>query len=104
MSEYSTDPQLIILKPVTVAALRETVPMSEMPSFFERAFHATMAAAQEQGIDVVGPPVGVYFGMPGDTVDVAAGFPTERPVTAVNDGERTRHSRGFQRAAGHPHG
>lgn len=82
MSGYSTEPQLVTLEPVTVAALRETVPMAEMPGFFERAFHATMAAAQEQGIAVVGPPVGVYFGMPGDTVDVAAGFPTALPVTA----------------------
>lgn len=84
MSEYSTEPQLVALEPATVAALRETVPMPELPGFFERAFHATMAAAQGQGIAVVGPPVGVYFGMPEDTVDVAAGFPTARPVAAAD--------------------
>lgn len=84
MSEYSTEPQLVTLEPATVAALRETVPMAELPSFFDRAFHATMAAAQGQGVAVVGPPVGVYFGTPSETVDVAGGFPTAAPVAAAD--------------------
>ena len=34
----------------TTAVLRERVPMGEMPAFFQRAFHATMAALQAQGV------------------------------------------------------
>lgn len=79
---YSTEPQLVTLEPVTLAALRETVPMNALPAFFGRAFNATYAAAQQQGIPVVGPPLGIYYSMPTDTVDVAAGFPTARPVAA----------------------
>jgi len=86
MSTYSTDPHVVALEPTTVLALRETVPMGELPAFFDRAFHATMAAAQAQGVRVVGPPVGVYFGMPSDTVDVAAGFPVAGPVEGVGGG------------------
>ena len=81
MSDHSTDPQIVILGPADAAVLRETVPMDALGEFFNRAFHATMAAAQAQGVPVVGPPFGMYFGMPSDTVDVAAGFPTASPVT-----------------------
>ena len=37
-----------------------------------------------QGITITGPAIGVYFGMPKDTVDVAAGFPTDRSVNAAD--------------------
>ena len=73
-------PQLVTLDPTPAAVVRETVPMAVLTNFFSRAFHAVMAAAQEQGIPVVGPPFGMYYGMPSDTVDVAAGFPTAGPV------------------------
>lgn len=75
-----TDPRLATLEPATLAVVRETVPMNALGEFFGRAFSATMAAAQAQGVAVVGPPLGIYFGMPSDVVEVAAGFPTARPV------------------------
>lgn len=74
------DPQLITLAPATVAVVRETVPMADLTSYFDRAFHATMAAAEAQGVPIAGPPVAVYYGMPGESVDVAAGFPTAQPI------------------------
>lgn len=86
MSDYSTDPQLVILAPAHAAVVRETVPMSALTDYFSRAFHATMAAAQAQGVPITGPPFGLYFGMPSETVDVAAGFPTAFPVSPTDDG------------------
>jgi effector-binding domain-containing protein len=68
----------------TTAVLRERVPMGEMPAFFERAFHATMAAMQAQGVHPVGPPIGKYYGMPSDIVDVEAGFPASAAITAAD--------------------
>jgi effector-binding domain-containing protein len=85
MPEFSTDPQIVTLDPAVVAVVRETVPISELSDFFGRGFHAVMDAAQTQRIALVGPPVGVYFGAPSETVDVAAGFPTAQPV-ADDDG------------------
>ncbi|QGF23806.1 GyrI-like domain-containing protein [Raineyella fluvialis] len=32
-----------------------------------------------------GPPVGVYYGMPGETVDVAVGFPVARAIIPEGD-------------------
>jgi effector-binding domain-containing protein len=77
-------PELITLEPTTVAAVRETVPMSELTGFFDRAFHTVMEAVQEQGVAVTGPPFAMYYGMPGESVDVAAGFPTAGPVSGAD--------------------
>lgn len=73
-------PQIVELQPRTVALLRETVRMDALPDFFDRAFHAVAELAGRQGTNLAGPPLGVYFGMPSDTVDVGAGFPTDRAV------------------------
>ena len=59
--------------------------MTALASFFARAFHAVMSAIGAQGVLPAGPPLGCYLGMPTDTVDVAAGFPVGRPITAVGD-------------------
>jgi effector-binding domain-containing protein len=79
-----SDPTITTLEPTVVAVLREVVPMNAMPPFFDRAYHQVMRVIQEQGGVVTGPPVGVYFGIPSDTVDVAAGFPTAVPVTPTD--------------------
>lgn len=85
MTNSQTDPLIVTLQPTTVAALRETVRMDALPDFFDRAFHAVTAAATAQGVAIAGPPLGIYFSMPTDTVDVAAGFPTSAPVGDADD-------------------
>lgn len=67
------------------AVLREQIPMSGLPEFFQRAFGAVMAAVEAQGTSVSGPPFGMYHGMPAETVDVEAGFPVAAPITASGD-------------------
>jgi effector-binding domain-containing protein len=83
--DVSPDPQVVELVPQESAIVRETVPMDELPSFFSRAYQLTRASAASQGRQVVGPPFGIYFGMPSDTVDVAAGFPVDGPIEADGD-------------------
>lgn len=68
-----------------MACIREHVRVDAMPQFFDRVFHAVMAAVQRQGAAPAGPPFALYFGMPTDTVDVAAGFPVTRPIEADGD-------------------
>ncbi|SDB82047.1 effector-binding domain-containing protein [Raineyella antarctica] len=87
MSQPSHDPELVTLEPQRVAVLRETVRMDALPDFFARAYQAVMEAAGNQGARIIGPPVGIYYSMPTDSVDVAAGFPVDRPVSG--DGLRT---------------
>ncbi|MFN8184453.1 MAG: GyrI-like domain-containing protein [Candidatus Nanopelagicales bacterium] len=78
-----SEPSIVTLEPTEVAVVREVVAMDALPAFFDRAYHEVMQAVQEQGSVVSGPPVGVYFGMPSVTVDVAAGFPIPAPVEPV---------------------
>lgn len=73
-------PELVTLEARPVALLRETVRMDALTDYYDRAFHAVSAAVSSQGVSIAGPPVGVYFGMPGKTVDVGAGFPTEGSI------------------------
>lgn len=64
------------------AVIHERVPMKELPQFFERAFGGVMGAIEHQGVAPAGPPFARYFGMPGETVEVEAGFPVAKPIDA----------------------
>lgn len=82
MPDEPLEPELITLTPTTTAVLRERVPMTDLTAFFDRAFHASSSALERQGIAVIGPPFAVYFDMPTDSVDIAAGFPVEAPIAS----------------------
>lgn len=78
-----TNLELIDRPAQPTAVVHERVPMKELPQFFARAFGQVYGALQAQGVVAAGPPFGHYFGMPGETVDVEAGFPVARPVIAM---------------------
>ncbi|MBP1137578.1 effector-binding domain-containing protein [Arthrobacter sp. PvP023] len=82
MSQDKTGVRLVQRPEQPTAVIREKVPMNELQGFFGRAFGAVMAAARDQGVQISGPPFGLYRGMPTDTVDVEAGFPVTAPVSA----------------------
>ncbi|WP_426319874.1 GyrI-like domain-containing protein [Microbacterium sp. E-13] len=67
------------------AGMRRTVPMHALTEFFSHALSETIRVLTAQGLQPSGPPFGKYYGMPGTTVDVEAGFPVAAPVAA--DGE-----------------
>ena len=68
------------LEPQIAAAVRGELPVSELPSFFGRAFTAVWAAVEEAGASVAGPPFGYYPSMPTDVVVVEAGFPVSTRI------------------------
>lgn len=68
-----------------VAVVRATVAIRDLPAFFERAFHAVGAVMSAQGVHPIGPPFGLYRGMPDPDVDVAAGFPVSDPIQPSGD-------------------
>ena len=55
--------------------------MKELPQFFQRALGQVSGAMQAQGIQPAGAPFALYFGMPGETIEVEAGFPVQKPVS-----------------------
>jgi effector-binding domain-containing protein len=75
MNENGQEPRKIHISEQAVAVVRERVPMDALTGFFGRAFGAVMAAVQMQGASPAGPPFALYHGMPGESVDVEAGFP-----------------------------
>lgn len=78
-------PEIVTLDPRPVALVREKVSMDALADFFGRAFGAVARAAGLQDVPLAGPPLGVYFGTPTDTVDVGAGFPTAGPLSQDDD-------------------
>ncbi|MFB8148134.1 GyrI-like domain-containing protein [Microbacterium sp. NPDC056003] len=81
----STDIQVTNRGDTPTAGVRGTVSMEGLTEFFSHAFSETMRVLAAQGVQPSGPPFGKYYGMPGATVDVEAGFPVLTPVTP--DGE-----------------
>lgn len=82
-----TQIRVVDLDEQPTAVLHEQVAMSVLPEFFDRAFSTVMAVAGKQGVQVVGPPFALYHGVPTDTIEVEAGFPTASAVEA-SDGVR----------------
>ena len=77
-------PEIVTLQPRPVALYREKVAMSALTDYFARAFTTVAATVAMQGAAITGPPVGVYYGIPTEMVDVGAGFPTDRPVSPAD--------------------
>lgn len=80
------DIQLTEIPSETVALVRRVVPMEMLTTFFGEAFERVARAVPEAGGAIAGPPFGWYHGMPGDTVDVAAGFPVAGDVHVPDGG------------------
>ena len=78
-------PQLTTTAPATTAVVRAVVPMSELPAFYDRAFGALPKAVATQGATIVGAAFGRYRGIPGETVDLEVGFPTDRAIEPDGD-------------------
>ncbi len=67
--------EIVELDAQAAAVVRGKVPMDELPDFFGRAFGAVMGLLQAQSVSPTGPAFGFYPSMPGDVVEVCAGFP-----------------------------
>ena len=79
----STDksiPELVNLEPRTAAVVRGTVSAEEITDFFDRSFSVLGEVIAAQGVSPTGPAFGLYRGVPDETIDVAVGFPTDRPI------------------------
>ncbi|PWB96156.1 GyrI-like domain-containing protein [Salinibacterium hongtaonis] len=68
-------PKIVEVPPTLVGVIHDVVPMNQMVSFFDRVFATVPQVLAKQDVAIVGPAVAVYFGAPGETADIAAGFP-----------------------------
>lgn len=90
MNGLHPGPTLVHCTEQATAALRESVAMDALAEFFSRAFATVASEAQEQNVQLTGPPFALYRGASTQTVDVEAGFPisgalsnTEKVVTGT---------------------
>jgi effector-binding domain-containing protein len=80
-----TEYELLELPPQTTAVIRARLPMAELPGLFERAFREVWALLAAQHVEATGPPFGFYPSMPGELVEVEAGFPVGRRIEPAGD-------------------
>ncbi|GHJ61364.1 hypothetical protein NOK12_38820 [Nocardioides sp. OK12] len=80
--------EIVTLEPQPALAVRGDITPEEMPAFFGRAFNGVPGAAAAAGVELVGPPFGLYPSMPGERVEVEAGFPVSAAVgSTTSEGE-----------------
>lgn len=88
------NPKIETLPAWVSAGRRQVVPMAELPDVFPKVYGDVAEAAATAGVALVGPAYALYFGMPGDTVDVEIGFGIDRvsdvPGLVVTERPETR--------------
>lgn len=77
-------PKVVEVPPTLVGVIHEVVPMDEMVPFFDRVFSTVPEVLAKQDVAISGPAVAVYFGAPGETADIAAGFPIASEIDPDN--------------------
>ena len=77
--------RILDLEEQPTAVVGEQVAKDGLSDFFDHAFTTVMAVTGRQGLAVTGPPFALYRGMPAETLDVEAGFPTASVVEAEAD-------------------
>jgi effector-binding domain-containing protein len=70
-----TEMELVEVPDRDVACIRRAVAVDDLPEFFGDAFGAVAGSVVAAGGRITGPPFGWYHGVPGESIDVAAGFP-----------------------------
>lgn len=66
-------------------SMRTQTPISELPSFFDRAFPGIYNHITEAGQHPAGPPLAIYHNQDMENLDIEACFPVEAPLEV--DGE-----------------
>ena len=56
---------------------RALVPAADLSQFFDQTYSNLWAAIEEPGLRVTGPPFALCHGMPGEMIDIEAGFPAD---------------------------
>lgn len=81
----ASQPELVTIDSATTAVVRDTVPTDELPSFFDSSFRTLAETISTQKIVLVSPAFGLYYGPPGETVDLEVGFVTDRTIQPEGD-------------------
>lgn len=79
----TTSIEITTRQPQPALAVHGDVAPDDLTGFFGWAFTAVPVAAAAAGVQIAGPPFGLYPSMPGGTVEVEAGFPVSAATGAT---------------------
>lgn len=82
-----TEPELVDVAATSTAVVRGVVPVTDLAAFFDRSFTTLAGTVTAQGAAITGPAFAFYHAMPGETADLAVGFPTAEAVRPDGDVE-----------------
>ncbi len=71
--------KLIEMEPQNALAIREVVPVAQIPTKMGQFFSELMAHFQKSGIRMLGPPFALYHDFAPDKIDMEVGFPVATP-------------------------
>lgn len=78
--------EIIEVPPQFIVGSRAAMREDEVTAFFDRVYGETIGAIHGAGAEPVGEPMTVYYGTPGDTVDLLAGFPVSEDGARAVEG------------------
>lgn len=79
------EPTLVTVSEVTTAVVRGSLPVSELPGFFDSSFGKLAETVSAQQIGIAGPAFALYHRAPTDTADLEVGFAIDRAVRPEGD-------------------
>ena len=85
MPLLTQEPQITSVDAEQLALIRATVTFDALRGFYDDAFGRLPAAIASSGLAITGPPRGLTFGLPTDTIDVGVGFPVDGVVEVTDD-------------------
>ncbi len=65
--------------------IRSSVPKSEIGDFIPSTFGKVSPYFENNGMEMTGPPVAIYYGEHGDAMDMAAGTPVSEVTATTED-------------------
>lgn len=80
-----TEPKIVEQREQPTAMIADTIPSNEMAAFFDRAFPLTAQTIAAQGVGITGGAFALYRGVPAETADLEAGFPTATAIEPTGD-------------------
>jgi len=88
MAERTTDGiELVEVSRRATAVVRGTIPMAELPAFFDSAFEQLATALTRQQRTISEPAFALYHGAPTEVARLEVGFPVETEVEPTGDVE-----------------
>ncbi len=84
-AQAAAEPNLVTVPEVTTAVVSGSLPVRDLPGFFDSSFGKLVETVSAQQMGIAGPAFALYQRPPTDTADLEVGFATDRAVQPEGD-------------------